>query len=119
MIAPDPLPFQPEPRSEPLLRAFRHFRLQCLRTDPAPGADLLRVATDRAIAAPDVDRAQLLFTSGIVELRLILELEQKPQRAADAQLFPQPALKRRLQRFKPAGMAAAAIGPVKWPKPLR
>jgi hypothetical protein len=83
MIAPDPLPLQPEPRRK-LFASASQLRLQRLATDPAPRPNLRRIAHDRLVATPDIDRTQFPFGPGVIKLCLVLKLEQKPQRAADA-----------------------------------
>ena len=92
MIAPQPFPFQSEPGSKPVRARFVQFRLQRFRADPAPGMDLLRIADDRVVRATDVHRAQLLLAAARVELRLILEFEQKFERRAHAELLTQAPL---------------------------
>src|ERR1700694_452695 len=116
MIPPDTLPLQHEPGSEALGPGPRDLGLERFRGAPAPGDDLVLVDADRVRAAPDEYRAELVLGGGGIELRLVLELEQKMQRAAQAQLLVQPTVDRGLQGLGAPGMTAAAIGPVQWPK---
>src|ERR1700758_3182637 len=82
VIAPDPLPLQLEPRGKLFAAWFGQLCLQCFRADPAPRYNLVPVDPDRAVAAADVDRAQLLFGTTLIELSLVLETEQELQWAA-------------------------------------
>src|ERR1700681_4345524 len=118
MIPPDAFPLQHEPGSEALGPRPCDLGLERLRGAPAPGEDLVLVDADRVRAAPDEDRAEFVLGSGGIELRLVLELEQKMQRTAQAQLLIQPTVDRALQGLGAPGMTAAAIGPVQRPKPF-
>src|SRR5579862_9568482 len=118
MIAPDPLPFHPEPRGELFHSRRGEFRLQRRGADPAPGVDLPWIAHHRLTRAADVNRTQLLLAAVGIKARLVLKLKQILQRAADAELLAQPPSRRHLQRFRASRMAAAAVGPVKRPQSL-
>src|ERR1700694_4046037 len=118
MIPPDAFPLQHEPGSEALGPGPCDLGLERFRGAAAPGDDLVLVDADRVRAAPDEDRAELVLGGGGIGLRLILELEQKMQRAAQPQLLVQPTVDRGLHGLGAPGMTAAAIGPVQWPKPF-
>src|SRR5215467_606524 len=92
MLTPDPFPLHPEPGSESARFRIVHLRFELSRTDPAPGVDLAGIHPRVRLTAPDEDRAELAFGPGGIELRLVLEFEQKMQRAGEAQLLHQAAV---------------------------
>src|SRR6266481_2908549 len=112
---PNPSPFEHEPwRKVP--RARLHLPLQRFRTDPAPGENFAAVDLDSMGSASDEHRTKLIFGARFVELRLVLELEQKMQRAAQPEFLIQAAVDRRLHGLGAARMAAAAIRPIQRPQ---
>src|SRR5712664_1936887 len=91
VIPPNPSPFEHEPwRKVP--RAGRHLPLQRFRADPAPGENFVAIDLHGIGAASDEHRTKLIFSGRFVELRLVLELEQKMQRAAQPELLVQAAV---------------------------
>jgi hypothetical protein len=60
-----------------------------------------------------------MLGGGRVELRLVLEFEQKMERARQAQLLLKPAVNGRLHAFGTPGVAAAAVGPIQRPESFR
>ena len=88
---PDPFPFQHEPRSELFGTARRHFRLERFRADPAPAENLIAIDVYCVGAACGEDGAKLVLGASRIELRLVLELEQKMQGTAHAELFVESA----------------------------
>ena len=118
MLTPDPFPLHPEPGSESTRFRAVHLCLELSGTDPAPGVDLARIHPHLRVTAPDEDRAELALGPGGVELRLVLEFEQKMQRAGEAQLLHQAALNGRFHALRAPRMAAAAVGPIQRPESL-
>src|SRR5579863_9177571 len=80
--------------------------------------NLVRIALDGIAAAPDENRTKFVLGARLVELRLVLELEEKVQRAANSQLFVEAAMDRVLHVFSAARMAAAAVRPIERPEAL-
>src|SRR6476660_4146896 len=118
MLTPDPFPLHPEPGSESARFRTVHLCLELSRTDPAPGVDLARVRPHVRVTTPDEDRAELAFGPGRIELRLVLEFEQKMQRAGEPQLLHQAAVNGSFHALRASRMAAAAVGPVQRPESL-
>src|SRR5579863_6727098 len=108
MILPNTFPFHREPRGEALRARAPHLLRESLRTHPTPRRDPVVVDAHPPAASPDEHRAQLMLGPDAVELRLILELEQKMQRASQSELLVQPPLRGRLHGLIPPGMTAAA-----------
>src|SRR5207248_423919 len=112
-------PLHHEPWCKPTGLAAGELRLQLLRTDPTPRENLARIDPDRIGAAADEHGTELLLGARRIELRLVLKLEQKLQRTAQSELFVQPPVDRRFHALGSPWMAAATVGPVQRPQPLR
>src|SRR5580698_5328789 len=119
VVPPDPCPLQLEPRRKLAGGGACQLSLQRFGLHPAPRENLIRIGLHRVAAAADEHRAQLLLRAGRLELRLVLELEQKLQRTAQTQLLVEPPLNGGLHALRPARVAAATIRPVQRPEALR
>src|SRR3974390_985013 len=108
MIAPDERPFANEPRREAQLARIE-LPLQLLQPDPAPGRDFITIGAHPLGAVAVKHRTELVLGAGRIELRLILKLEQKPQRAAEPELLTQPPLRGGGYTLTTARMATAAV----------
>src|SRR6185437_4156536 len=96
-----------------------HLRRELLRARPTPIRDLVLVDGHLAGASSDVNRAQLMLGPDIVELRLVLKLEQKVQRALKSKFLVQAPVYSCLHGLGTPRMTAAAVRPVVRPQPLR
>jgi len=118
VIAPDSTPLQQEPRRETLPAFTAHFLRKRSRADPASRHDFFVVGPYWIRASAHIDRAQFVLRTPGIELRLILEFEQKLQRAAQSELFMQATMNRGLGGLGLARVAAHAVRPEQRPKPL-
>jgi hypothetical protein len=118
MLGPNPHPFQDEPGCEACRTVDVELGLKFFRADPAPSDDLLGIDPDGIVAAPDEYRTQLVLGSGGVELRMIFELEQKPERATQPEFLVKTALRGDFHALPAARVAATAIGPIERPQSL-
>jgi hypothetical protein len=81
--------------------------------------DLIAIDPERVIRASYEYRAELVFRPRGVELRLILELEQKLQVTVDSEFLVESSLGRHVHTLDASGMTAATIRPVQRPEPFR